>query len=137
MTLDAHTQFHLGLLKQLHNLLSALTDLDHWSAESHSELLEELKGLCSALEQGQFDDWFSGQDVLCKVFNRYPQVAHLIPRDLLWFFGGDCLHFMPDEEIEAFQALDEQRHAAEQAGETFDWGKARQLQLSQDDGQRH
>ena len=23
---------------------------------------------------------------------------------LLWFFGGDCLHFMPDEEIDRFQS---------------------------------
>jgi hypothetical protein len=26
---------------------------------------------------------------------------------LLWFFGGDCLHYLDDEEIAAYQARDE------------------------------
>ncbi|MCJ8168063.1 PA2817 family protein [Atopomonas sediminilitoris] len=128
MTLDAHLSYHLDLLKQLHTLLNALTDIDHWSQDAHQELLDELQQLITEMSQGENNDWFIGQDLLCKVFSRYAQVAHLIPRDLLWFFGGDCLHFMPDEEIEAFQMLEDQRHAAEQAGEVFDWAKARQLQ---------
>ena len=55
---------------------------------------------------------YLGQDLVSQIFQRYPQIAHLVPRDLLWFFGGDCLHFMPDEEIEMYQALEERRFYA-------------------------
>ena len=54
-------------------------------------------------------------------------IAHLIPRDLLWYFGGDCLHFMPDDEIAQYQLLDEHRADVEARGEVFDWQQARQL----------
>uniref|UniRef100_UPI003C739539 PA2817 family protein n=1 Tax=Pseudomonas veronii TaxID=76761 RepID=UPI003C739539 len=50
---------------------------------------------------------YLGQDMMSQVILRYPQIAHLVPRDLLWFFGGDCLHFMPDEELDLYQALEE------------------------------
>ena len=49
----------------------------------------------------------------------------LLPRDLLWFFGGDCLHYMPDEEIRIFQELDEQRETAKENNEAFSYEKAR------------
>jgi hypothetical protein len=33
----------------------------------------------------------------------------LFPRDVLYLLGGECLHYMPDEEISAYQELDELR----------------------------
>jgi len=55
-----------------------------------------------------------------------------LPRDLLWFFGGDCLHFMPDEEIAFYQALDELRFSAEARGQIFNYAQAKkQLQQMQ------
>lgn len=54
-----------------------------------------------------------------------PQVIELLPRDLLWYLGGDCLHFMPDEEIERYTRLDEQRREALERGEDFRWREAR------------
>ena len=78
-----------------------------------------------------------GQDLICQVFHRYPQIAHLVPRDLLWFFGGDCLHFMPDEEIAVFQQLEERRYEAEQNDEPFDWNLEKQLLSMPDEGARH
>ena len=56
---------------------------------------------------------------------------------LLWFFGGDCLHFMPDEEIDLFQRLDERRYEAEERGETFDWNREKQLLALPEDSPRH
>jgi hypothetical protein len=49
----------------------------------------------------------------------------ILPRDLLWFFGGDCLHYMPDEEIRIFQELDEQRENAKENNEIFSYENAR------------
>jgi len=78
-----------------------------------------------------------GQDMICQVFHRYPQIAHLVPRDLLWYFGGDCLHFMPDEEIEIFQQLEERRYEAEQNEEPFDWNMEKQLLSMPEQSPRH
>jgi hypothetical protein len=70
---------------------------------------------------------YLGQDILTQVITRYPQIAHLIPRDLLWFFAGDCLHYLADEEIDLYQALEERRYEAEQNDEPFDWNQEKQL----------
>jgi len=60
-----------------------------------------------------------------------------VPRDLLWFFGGDCLHFMPDDEIAVFQQLEERRYEAEQNDKPFDWNLEKQLLSMPDEGARH
>ncbi len=60
-----------------------------------------------------------------RLFTTYPDFAPTFPRELLWFFGGDCLHFMADEEIALYQQLDEKRGEAATRGEIFDLGAAR------------
>ena len=47
--------------------------------------------------------------LVARLFTTYPDFAPTFPRELLWFFGGDCLHYMPDEEIATFQQLEELR----------------------------
>jgi hypothetical protein len=54
-----------------------------------------------------------------------PQLAEHFPRDLLWYLGGECLHFMPDDEIQQLTLLDEQRRESVSRGETFNWREAR------------
>jgi hypothetical protein len=66
-----------------------------------------------------------GQALICRVVGAYPHLMPLLYRDLLWFFGGDCLHFMPDEEITIFQQLDEQREEAKQQQVPFNYREAR------------
>ena len=71
------------------------------------------------------------------MIQRYPQIAHLVPRDLLWFFGGDCLHFMPDDELALYQQLEERRYEAEQNDEPFDWHQEKQLLTHSGQGNTH
>jgi len=66
-----------------------------------------------------------GQTLMCRVVGSYPHLMPLLYRDLLWFFGGDCLHFMPDEEIAVFQRLDEQREEAKEQQVPFSYKEAR------------
>ncbi|MNJ65935.1 hypothetical protein D3C77_619760 [compost metagenome] len=80
---------------------------------------------------------YLGQDLMCQVIQRYPQIAHLIPRDLLWFFGGDCLHYMPEEELAMYQELEERRYEAEQNDEPFDWNQEKQLLSMSGDDSKH
>lgn len=124
--------YHLALLSSLFDTLRAQTVLMAQVPEESNELfLERFEELIAQLEAGDQDALYSGQEIICQVISRYPQVAHLIPRDLLWYFGGDCLHFMPDEEIAQYQLLDEHMADATARGEEFNWEQARQLLMSQ------
>lgn len=127
-----YNRYHLALLTSLFDTLRAQTVLMAQVPEESNELfLERFEELIAQLEAGDQDALYSGQEIICQVISRYPQVAHLIPRDLLWYFGGDCLHFMPDEEIAQYQLLDEHMAEATARGEEFNWEQARQLLMSQ------
>ena len=128
---------HLALLAHLRGTLGALGEAEQVPEDNHALFLERFDELLSELPQQTEDAIHLGQELMGQVFHRYPQVAHLVPRDLLWFFGGDCLHFMPDEEIELFQQLDERRFAAEEHGEAFDWAQEKQLLALPTDGLHH
>ena len=71
------------------------------------------------------DLYADGPPLVHRLFTTYPEIAPLLPRQLLWFFGGDCLHFMPDEEIRRFQALEDARLSAAAQGEVFNIADAR------------
>ncbi|CAG8865342.1 hypothetical protein PS627_01246 [Pseudomonas fluorescens] len=122
-----HLHYHLQLLQHLRTILVALGEAEQVPEESHALFLERFDELLTLLPQDPLESQYLGQDLLCQVIQRYPQIAHLVPRDLLWFFGGDCLHFMPDEELELFQQLEERRYEAQQNDEPFDWNQEKQL----------
>ncbi|MDO8863894.1 PA2817 family protein [Haliea sp. E1-2-M8] len=65
------------------------------------------------------DLYRDGAALALRLFSHHPEFAPTFPRSLLWFLGGDCLHVMTDEEIATFQALDEERLAAAERGDTF------------------
>ena len=128
-------RYHFALLTSLYDTLRAQSVLLAQVPEESSILfLERFEELITQLEAGDHDALYSGQEVICQVITRYPQVAHMIPRDLLWYFGGDCLHYMPDEEIAQYQLLDEHQADAAARGEEFNWEQARQLLMSKAQG---
>lgn len=116
--------YHLELLVTFSAQIQPLPpfNTEHQS-EDDQEFLTALAGLqqqphgINFLEQGQV--------LMCRVVGSYPHLMPLLYRDLLWFFGGDCLHFMPDEEIAAFQRLDEQREEAKEQQVPFNYKEAR------------
>ena len=124
---SAYLDHHLALLAHLRSILVALGEAEQILDDSHALYLERFDELLSQLPDDTEASLYLGQDLISQIFQRYPQIAHLVPRDLLWFFGGDCLHFMPDEEIELYQRLDERRFEAEQNDEPFDWNQEKQL----------
>lgn len=123
---NPYLDYNLALLAHLRAILIAMGESDQVSEEDHQLFLERFDELVQRLPAVP-EERHLGQEMICQVFHRYPQIAHLVPRDLLWFFGGECLHFMPDEEIGQFQQLEERRYEAEQQGEPFDWPRERQL----------
>ena len=128
---------HLALLAHLRSILVALNDAEQVPEDNHALFLERFDELLIQLPAAPDENLYLGQDLICQIIHRYPQIAHLIPRDLLWFFGGDCLHFMPDEELDLYQALEERRYEAEQNDEPFDWNQEKQLLAMPQDQSKH
>ncbi|MCW8885177.1 MAG: dehydrogenase [Motiliproteus sp.] len=121
-----HQAFHINLLKASFNRLVKQAPFnDQNMAEGEQSFLAQLVILVKALEEHDDNSNYIGQEVLSRLVRCYPHLVPLFDRDLFWFFGGDCLHFMPDEEIEQFQQLDELRFKAEAKGEVFNVEEAR------------
>ena len=128
---------HLVLLDHLRSILVAVGEAEQVPEESHTLFLERFDELRALLPIDPIESQYLGQDLMSQVILRYPQIAHLVPRDLRWFFGGDCLHFMPDEELDLYQALEERRYEAEQNDEPFDWNQEKQLLAMPQDQSKH
>jgi hypothetical protein len=124
---NSHLDHHIALLNHLRGILVALGEAEQVPEESHALFLERFDELLEQLPVDPLESQYLGQDLMCQVIQRYPQIAHLVPRDLLWFFAGDCLHFMPDEEIDLYQSLEDRRFEAEENDEPFDWNQEKQL----------
>jgi len=116
-------QFHQSLLKNLHQLAEQSLDQAHRSQEDQT-LVDQLELLSSATA---INERFiaTGQQAVCRIVAAYPHLAPQTPRDLFWLFGGDCLHYMPDEEIAKYQRLDELRFEAEDHNTNFDYESER------------
>lgn len=120
---DYHT-YHMGLLKSfIEQITPQLPFTSTMCSEEDHEFLRDITALYSNPNGTNFLS--KGQELLCKVVSTYPHLMPLLYRDLLWFFGGDCLHYMPDEEIALFQRLDEMRHDATAMSESFSYAEAR------------
>lgn len=121
-----YADFHQRLLGNFLETLKeqAPFNQEHLNEDDHDffqaiQQLPELRG-DALLQQGQM--------CFCKIVSTYSHLMPLVPRDLLWFFGGDCLHYMPDEEIAKFQLLEDMRY--EQAtNEAYETLRARALGL--------
>ncbi len=89
------------------------------------DTLRELAVAFNELASGERELYGEGPGLISRLFTTYPDFAPTFPRDLLWFFGGECLHFMPDEEIDQHQQLAELRGEASASGEVLDFASAR------------
>src|SRR6478752_3180645 len=116
---NAYFEFHLRLLNAF---IEQTEQQPSFSRDDCSpddqEFLADLKQLPTV---GGPEFLIQGQLILCKIVASYPHLMPLLPRDLLWFFGGDCLHYMPDEEISFFQRMDEAREAAKESKTPFSY----------------
>jgi len=124
-------------LDLLRSILVAVGEAEQVPDESHALFLERFDELRASLPIDPIESQYLGQDIICQVITRYPQIAHLVPRDLLWYFAGDCLHYMPDDEIALYQALEERRYEAEQNDEPFDWNQEKQLLTLSNQDSKH
>lgn len=131
---ELYGNYHLNLLEDFVTRVKtqppfATPDSDNETSASEEDLhfLHSLMALPAQVKAADF--LLQGQDLLCRVVSAYPHLMPLLHRDLLWFFGGDCLHYMPDEEIRLFQILDEKRQQAQESGDNFSYPQERAKML--------
>jgi hypothetical protein len=108
---------------QLLTRFSELMDKES-RASSSDDPLHEMALEFRVLSKGE-DLYGTGPPLVAKLFSSCPHLAPAFPRELLWFLGGECLHNMPDDELELFQQLDELRQEAAAAGELMDYQQVR------------
>jgi hypothetical protein len=92
---------------------------------AEDDTLRELALGFRALAGGEGDLYTQGQSLVDRLFTTYPDFAPTFPRELLWFLGGECLHFLADEEIDLYQQLEELREQSASKGEIIDFAAAR------------
>lgn len=104
-TSSYHQYFQDQLNALLENCKSRLF-VEEAISEDDQTLLDQLLQLCSHTDHD--DDYYQlGQAVIGKIIAHYPALTPLVSRDLFWYFGGDCLHHMSDDEIASYQVLDD------------------------------
>ena len=112
---DSYQQYHQNLIQRLIDHMRSAPPFDQGNTEDSQdkqqmlEHLDVLSNLKADFEQRQA----SGQWLITTIISHYPQHTPAVARDLFWYFGGDCLHFLGDEEISYFQQLDEAYHLAQ------------------------
>lgn len=121
-----YIHYHVGLLKEFKASASQQLPFisENLSSEEDAAFIDTLNELAE-METYCEDLNEKGQWLVGRVVSTYSHLMPLLSRDLLWFFGGDCLHYMPDEEIDFYQQLDELRFAAEEADTPFDYAEAK------------
>lgn len=118
--------YHRQLMQQL---LDKVNTIAPFNSESFSEqdhaFVTRLTDLCARTD---IDEAFysEGQTLLCQVVACYPHLTPAISRDLFWYFSGDCMHYLSDEEIDMYSQLDEMRYEAENRGASFNMLEAKQ-----------
>jgi hypothetical protein len=119
-----YSAFHLRLLENLVALIKLQPPFSgEFPAEEDASFVENITRLTE--QHGDENFLADGQQLICKIVAGYPHLMPVLPRDLLWFFGGDCLHYMPDEEIQKFQQLDERRQEAIESKAVFNYADER------------
>jgi len=120
-----HFNYHQQLLIELYKYcLGQLPFSSEHASDVDREFIEDLHLLTEA-KQADEDYQHRGQAIISRIIGHYPHLTPNINRDLLWFFGGDCLHYMGDDEVERYQQLDELLYESQSRGDEVDYASAK------------
>ena len=129
-------QFILNRLNQLHQRIKQHDPFDReLLAEEEHDFMQKWEELIASGQQTSPEFLFDAQELLSRFIRCYPNLVPLMHRDLLYFIGGECLHYLGDEELSFYQEVDEQLYEAEQAGDTIDIGQIIEANRSMTQGE--
>ena len=92
-------------------------------AEEELDFLEKWDDLTKKIQDNSHDYSFDAQEILSRFIRCYANLVPLIKRELLWFVGGECLHFLGDEEITLYQQLEEHLYELDSQKKSYDIAK--------------
>ncbi len=67
--------------------------------EEESDFFEKFDQLLNNIKQNNVNYSFQAQELLSQFIRCYANLVPLIKRELLWFIGGECLHYLGDDEV--------------------------------------
>lgn len=112
-------KYHLELLNETLSRIEKAAANE--SGVIDADILQQFRDVIDQLTEHRDSSYESGQDLFSKIGTHQPQLMPAVDRALLWFFGGECMHFLSDEEITRFQHLDEMAAEAEAEGKEYDY----------------
>ncbi|CUB03921.1 PA2817 family protein [Marinomonas fungiae] len=119
--MSSRIQFIISRLQVLQQRIQEHDPFDRSElAEEEQDFINKWGELIIAGNQAQPEFLFDAQELLSRFIRCYPNLVPLMHRELLYFVGGECLHFLGDEELAFYQQIDEQLYDAEQAGKSVD-----------------
>ncbi|MGO2355449.1 MAG: PA2817 family protein [Marinomonas foliarum] len=92
-------------------------------AEEELDFLEKWDDLTKKIQENTHDYTFDAQEILSRFIRCYANLVPLIKRELLWFVGGECLHFLGDEEIALYQQLEDHLYELDSQNKQYDISK--------------
>ena len=119
-------------LSQLQELFKELLALckghSRFQAEQLSENDDTFVKRLTELADGDINQeelYQQGQQLIETIIANYPMITPALNRDILWLLGGNCMHFLSDEELQKYQAIDELIYAAESEGKMLSFKEAK------------
>ncbi|MGR0279713.1 PA2817 family protein [Marinomonas dokdonensis] len=122
--MESRTQYIYDAFAELRQRISEHSPFDQTDLNSEEvDFLEKWDSLMTLIESSSPDYTFEAQDLLSRFIRCYANLVPLIKRELLWFVGGECLHFLGDEEMALYQQLEDQLYALEAQNTPYDIAK--------------
>ena len=115
-------KYHLELLNETLSRIEKAAANE--SGVIDADILQQFRDVIDQLTEHRDSAYDAGQDLFSKIGTHQPQLMPAVDRALLWFFGGECMHFLSVEEITRFQHLDEMAAEAEAEGKEYDYRSA-------------
>lgn len=106
--MESRNQYILNAFAELRQRISEHSPFNQPElAEEEIDLLEKWDQLTLDIQANDPQYVFDAQELLARFIRCYANLVPLIKRELLWFIGGECLHFLGDEELALYQQLEE------------------------------
>ena len=122
--MESRTQYILDAFADLRQRIAEHTPFDQPElAEEELDFLEKWDNLIKNIQENTHDYTFDAQEVLSRFIRCYANLVPLIKRELLWFIGGECLHFLGDEEIALYQQLEDHLYELDSQNKSYDISK--------------
>lgn len=119
--MSSRTQF---IIKRLRILEQRIVEHDPFDrldlGEEEQDFLEKWNSLTLESSHQNLDFYFEAQELICRLIRCYPNLVPLMHRETLYFVGGECLHYLGDEELSFYQEIDEQIYELEAKNEEID-----------------